>query len=77
MIYIFNVVEIVSTYGVSLLHTVSFQHACVCSACWLRGGWDLDRHRDSSLRRPGMFEDVLWRIALTVLQFVLILSNMY
>ena len=49
----------------------------VCSACWLRGGWDLDRCRDWSLRRRGMFEGVFWRIALTVLQFVLILSNMY
>ena len=52
-------------------------HACVCPACWLRGNWDLDRRRDWSLRRRGMFEDVFWRIALTVLQFVLILSNMY
>ena len=43
----------------------------------LRGGWDLDRCRDWSLRRRGMFEGVIWRIALTVLQFVLILSNMY
>ena len=52
-------------------------HACVCSACWLRGGWDLDRRRDWSLRRRGMFEDVFSHIALTLLQFVLILSNMY
>ena len=53
-------------------------HACVCSACWVRGGWDLDRRRDWSLRRRGIFEDVFWRIALTVLQFVLILfNNMY
>ena len=52
-------------------------YACVCPACWLRGGWDLDRCRDWSLRRRGMFEGVFWRIALTVLQFVLILSNMY
>ena len=52
-------------------------YACVCSACWLRGGWDLDRCRDWSLRRRGMFEGVFWCIALTVLQFVLILSNMY
>ena len=52
-------------------------HACVCSACWLRGGWDLDRCHDWSLRRRGMFEDVFWHVALTLLQFVLILSNMY
>ena len=41
----------------------------------MRGDWDQDRRRDWSLRRRGMFEDVLWRIAPTVLQFVLILSN--
>ena len=55
-------------------------HAHVCSACWLRGGWDLDRRRNWSLRRRGMLEDVFCfgiAIALTLLQFVLILSNMY
>ena len=52
-------------------------HACVCYACWLRGGWDLDWRRDWSLRRRGMFEDVFWRITLTLLPFVLMLSNMY
>ena len=35
-------------------------HACVCLACWLHGGWDLDRRRDWSLSRRGMFEDVFW-----------------
>ena len=47
-------------------------HACVCPACWLRGVCERDRRRDWSLRRRRMFEDVFWRIALTVLQFVLI-----
>ena len=52
-------------------------HACVSPACWLRSDWDLDRCRDWSLRRRGTFEDVFWRIALRVLPFVLILSNIY
>ena len=62
--------------GVACLSRVR-GHACVCSACWLRVDWDLDRRRNWSLRRRGMFEDVFWRIAQTVLQFVLILCNIY
>ena len=27
-------------------------HACVCSACWLRGDWDLDRRHTWSLAPP-------------------------
>ena len=46
-------------------------------ARWLRGDWDLHRRRDWSLRRRGMFNDVFWRIAQTVLQFVLFVSNIY
>ena len=50
-------------------------HACVCSACWLRGGWDLDRRRDWSLRRHGMFE-VAYRtnivaVCINIIQYVL------